>query len=532
MVLAERLRRWLRRAASEPVETSERDYMPKLVPAPQLPAVAAGDDPSVGPSEFATALLTVARDGDRAARSTALDGLGTAPARWWLAVDTALRQRWWWAPRWSRGVAVDSLEGDHHTLTLVVAGCHHNGRIREAAVIRLADRQHPAALAVLALRACDWVAEVRQAARTVVAGWPALPDEPALTTLAELAFALTTRREGVWLAERVEEMLRDLPAPRLESLLSARDRRVRRAAYRAVIAAGRVGTDQLTRAAVRDHDLLIRTMCARAAVTAADPAQLQSLLASRTALVRAEALHAMIVRGDLAVAEAALTDRHRLVRNTAQAALRRAGSDPAEHYRRLAAQVPPEPSVIAGLGETGRPDDADVVARWLSHPRARGRVEAIRALRRLGMIEAAVLVPLLRDKSAAVTRQAVASLRRNIGAVDPTELRALLGESNPSHVRFASYRLLTGGDAWQRLATDLRLVDDPDPRLRGSSRADLSSWLDREAATVYRGPGRDRAAELDQLIERGRPILGEDKTRLLRFHAGLDTAAGRGQRGR
>jgi HEAT repeat protein len=184
-------------------------------------------------------------------------------------------------------------------------------------------------------------------------------------------------------------------------------------------------------------------MCAWAAVTAADPEQLHALLASRTALVRAEALHALIVRGDLAVAEAALTDRHPLVREVAQAALRRAGSDPAEHYRRLAAQVPLEPSVIAGLGETGGPDDADVVSRWLSHPRARGRVEAIRALRRLGMMGTAVVVPLLHDESASVTRQAVACLRRNVGAVDPTELRALLGQSNPSHVRFAGYRLLT-----------------------------------------------------------------------------------------
>jgi hypothetical protein len=526
MVLAERLRRWLRRAASEPVETGERDYLPELVATEQVRVVAGGVDPSVGLSEFATALLTVARDGDTAARNAALDALGAAAARWWLAVDDALRQRWWWAPRWSRSVAVDLVDGELDMLRLVVAGCHHSGRIREAVVVRLADRQHPAAVAVLALRACDWVAEVRQAARTVVAGWPSPPDGPALTTLAELAFALATRREGAWLAERVDEMLRDLPEQRLEPLLSARDRRVRRAAYRVAIAAGRLGIDRLTRAAVRDHDLPIRTMCARVAVAAAaDPGQLQALLASRTALVRAEALHALIVGGDLAVAEAALTDRHPLVREIAQEALRRAGSDPAEHYRRLAAQVPPEPSVIAGLGETGGPDDAAVVARWLSHPRARGRVEAIRALRRLGMVAPAVLVPLLRDESAAVTRQAVATLRRNVGAVDPRELRALLGPSNPSHVRFAGYRLLTGGDVWQRVATDLRLIDDPDQRLRVSSRADLATWLEREAATTYRGPGRDRAAEIDHLIEQVRPILGEDKARLLRFHAGLSSTA-------
>lgn len=524
MVLAERLRWWLRRAASEQVETGERDYLPEFGTTEPFLVAAGGADPGVGPSEFATALLTVARDGDAAAHGAALDALGRAAARWWLAVDESLRQRWWWAPQWSRSIAVDLVDGDLDTLRLVVAGCHYDGRMREAAVLRLADRQHPAAVGVLALRACDWVAEVRQAARSVVAGWPSPPDGTSLTVLAEMALALDVRREGVWLAQRVEEMLRDLPVQRLEPLLSARDRRVRRAAYRAAIAAGRLGLDRLMSAAVRESDLPIRAMCARVAVTAADPVQLRALLGSRTALVRAEALQALIARGDLAVAEMALTDRHPLVREISQSTLRRGGSDPADRYRRLATRVPAEPSVIAGLGETGGPDDAELVARELAHPRARGRVEAIRALRRLGVAKSAALVPLLHDDSAAVTRQVVATLRRNAEAVDPDELRTLLGTMNPSHVRFAGYRLLTDGDAWQRLATDLELVDDTDEQLRVTARADLATWLDHEAATAYHGPSRERAAELDRLIELARPILGEGRTRQLRFHAGLATA--------
>lgn len=42
-----------------------------------------------------------------------------------------------------------------------------------------------------------------------------------------------------------------------------------------------------------------------------------------------------------------------------------------------------------------------------------------------------------------------------------------------------------------------------------------------EPAMIYHGPSRDRAAELDKLIEGARPILGEHKVRLLRFQAGL-----------
>jgi hypothetical protein len=92
----------------------------------------------------------------------------------------------------------------------------------------------------------------------------------------------------------------------------------------------------------------------------------------------------------------------------------------------------------------------------------------------------------------------VATLRRNAEAVGPDVLRTLLGTTNPSHVRFAGYRLLTGGDAWQRLATDLELLDDTDERLRVTARADLATWLEHEAATTYHGPSRERAAELDR----------------------------------
>ncbi len=543
--MGRRLRRWLRRPAVAAASDGwgEQDHLPAPATTERVLAAAGGADPNVGPAEFATALLIVARDGDPALRAAVVAALGTAGAPWWLAVDQALRQRWWWAPAWSRRLAADLADGEVDELRLVVAGCHHDGRIREAAVVRLADCEHPAAVAVLALRACDWVAEVRSRARSVVEGWPSPSGGPALSTLAELAFALRGRRAGGWLAQRVDQVLRDLPAQRLDPLLSARDRGTRRAAYRAAIAAGQLSLDRLTTAAIREGDLPIRTMCARAAVrAAAGPAHLHAMLASRTALVRAEALQALIVTGDLDVAEAALADRHPLVRGIAQAAVRRTGGDPAEHYRRLAARQAPELGVIAGLevtgelgvvaglGETGVADDADVVARWLAHPRARVRAEAIRALRRLGVTRPAELVPMLRDESPAVARQAVASLQGQIGAVAPAVLEGLLDADNPPSLRLAGYRLLIAGDAWQRLATNLRLLGDADERLRASARADVTAWLVREAAATFHEPSRERAAELAGLIEAARPILGDHRAQVLRFHAGLDVLSTRDRR--
>jgi hypothetical protein len=121
-------------------------------------------------AEFSAGLLTVGRDGEPGTRAVAVDTLGSAKARWWLAVDEALREQWWSAPRWSRSLAADLADGEVELLHLVIAGCHRDGRIREAAVAHLADHAHPAALAVLTLRTLDWVAEVRQRARRAVEG--------------------------------------------------------------------------------------------------------------------------------------------------------------------------------------------------------------------------------------------------------------------------------------------------------------------------------------------------------------------------
>jgi hypothetical protein len=523
--LGSALRRWLRNMGAGTSGSPERDYLPELPPVEWRRTGAGGLDRGVSPAQFASGLLTVARDGEPDMRAAAMDALGSADARWWLAVDGMLREQWWSAPRWSRGLAADLADGEVELLHLVVAGCHRDGRIREAAVAHLADHAHPAALTVLAIRTVDWVAEVRQRARSAVQ--VRLSSSPgSLARLAEMAFALRGRGEGAWLAERVEGVLGELPLDGLEPLLIARDRRTRRAAYRAAATGGRLSLRRLTTAAMKDDDLTIRALCARAAVeSATSPAQLRGLLVSRTALVRAEALQAVTAVGDLETAEVALPDRHPLVRAIAQAALRRSGADPAESYRLLTASEPPAPGAIAGLGETGEVEDARLVRRWLAHPRARGRAEAVRALRRLGVTPSAELVPLLRDESGAVTRQVVAALRQDLGILDPGMLQALLGPGNPPHVRFAGHRLLTAGNAWQRLITNLRLIDDPDDRLRGSARADLTAWLDRQAATTYHGPSREQAAELDKLIEHARPILDEQKVRLLRFHAGLPQQA-------
>ncbi|MBC6449489.1 hypothetical protein GPZ80_20195 [Actinokineospora sp. HBU206404] len=244
-----------------------------------------------------------------------------------------------------------------------------------------------------------------------------------------------------------------------------------------------------------------------------DPDVTRLLLSNRTAGVRAEAVHALGLAGEVDPAEAALTDRSGLVRATAQAVLRRAGRDPAAAYRALLA-VPPTAEGIAGLGETGA--DAKSLYPYLSHPTARVRVETVRALRRLGDTPVDRLAPMLADPSPPVTRQVVLSLRGR--ELDMSFLLRHLGVDHPRHIRFAAYLLLVARDTWTRIETDLALLEDA--FLGGQARSDVLSWLRNSSATSYLTPTVERITRVDALL-RVSTTLGEHHVSLLRFHMGL-----------
>lgn len=153
--LGKRLRCWLRRAADTPAEAAFPDHLPDLPTPAWLTTAAAGSDNATGSGDIASALLAVAHSGEPALRRVAVEALSRGSARWWIALDETLRQRWWWVPQWSSELTGALADGELDDLCLFVAGCHHDGRIREAAVAHLAGRPSAAAVAVLALRTGD-----------------------------------------------------------------------------------------------------------------------------------------------------------------------------------------------------------------------------------------------------------------------------------------------------------------------------------------------------------------------------------------
>lgn len=127
---------------------------------------------------------------------------------------------------------------------------------------------------------------------------------------------------------------------------------------------------------------------------------------------------------------------------------------------------------------------------------------------------------MLTDSSPAVVRSATAVLRSHPELVAVERLSELLSRNQPLHVRHAAFRLLIARGTWIRIETDLTLLTDPDYQLRTRSGADLTNWLQREAATAYELPPASTRDRLGTLIDGVEPHIGSRRARLLRWHLG------------
>ncbi len=450
--------------------------------------------------------------------------LVSADPRRWVEFDASVRNSWWPPGRRSSQAAGELLAGDQGPVDLLIAACHGSGYVREATVRQLADRELPSVLPILALRAADWVRQVREPARALCLRHLERAPSTTCAVLAPVAFAVRDRQFGDWLATELEHRFRQSAPDVLADGLRARDRRTRRVAHRIALATGRLTVEEIVRVALTDDDIAIRRRCGETAIRqargTADESVARRLLGSRTSAVRADALSELAAAGHLEPSYSALADRSPIVRATAQTMVRRAGDDPAARYRALAAGGV-EPSVVAGLGETGTSADVPVLRDCLGHHSARVRAEAVRALRRLGDTAADVLMPVLADPAPRVTRQVVRSLLAGSDALDTARLAELAAPGGSRSVRMAATRLLGASDVWLRVAGALRLVGDPDPAMHRHGLTDLRTWLAEGASTAYSRPDQRTTDDLRALITQAEPMIGADTARVIRFHAGI-----------
>jgi hypothetical protein len=197
------------------------------------------------------------------------------------------------------------------------------------------------------------------------------------------------------------------------------------------------------------------------------------------------------------------------------------GTDPLAAYRANVTGHEPTPGAIAGLAETGGPTDASLLHPLLAHSQAKIRAAAIRGLVRLDTITPDRLIPLLRDPSPSVVREAATALRPSHQRL-PAELAWDLLADPRSACRRAGYRLLRPRDSYSWLRAALLLATDPDQDLARHARADTTRTARDATRSAWRSSPppilsvtTTQHAELVGLVQHAASMLGDDTTGLL-----------------
>jgi len=487
------------------------------------PASALDEIVASGELEAALGLLTLGVAGTPHYREplfAALDRLvrpATASALVQLEMRARTLSEWrreGWA--WSRDVTPErarSLPASPASMA-GIASLHNSGYVREAAVQVLLASDDPLAVAFLLIRANDWVAPVRSAARrgleAHLSRGGATPFVPYLELVDRLVRA--GRNDLRPLADAI---LAAIAAPDSSAALSSgcgsESRFVRRRCYEIAFSARTFDLRPLILAGFEDADPVVRILAAKGAATALSWEELEPLvgvmLARPTPACRYSALDALWRHRGVEsrpVQERFALDPHSHVRGTARWFLKTLpGFDGRAFYRAaLGATEDARELVgaIGGLAEVGAPEDAAVVEPYLRHPRARVRAAAVSTLGAIGSDHhRESLIGMLSDPSARVCRASRQVLLRG-APVDPERLVFAALQSRHPHEQRAATDLAAMHDHWVAALLLLRIAHSREEAVVARAGSALLAWESRYNK-VFTQPSRRQSDEFVKLLD-------------------------------
>ncbi|MGW5569533.1 hypothetical protein ACWEWD_39810 [Streptomyces tendae] len=441
----------------------------------------------------------------------------------WLALDAAVREVAWYRPHplpgWERSAPPPAELTQLGESRLALALCHRDGRIRQEALFQSA--RYPGLLPLVVIRCTDWVEPVREHARRLLR--EALNVGSALD-LAPLILRVGRRDRGTFGVAALGRILRQASPGQLAVLFTDPDRIVRRFAYRLAIDGRLLRPVELARAAARDQDTVVQDLCATAALTAPRDEEsyegvLPPLLSARNPRVRSAGVTALRRAGRSEQAESFLSDRSALVRACARYVVRQQGGDPAAWYRERCTAPDDsglKPGAVIGLAECGNRTDAGLLRPLLAHPAAGVRARAVAGLRALDCADAKQMRPLLDDPAAEVVRETVTALLPSAKELPADWLLERTSSQRPRHVRVGVFRLLDAHGGIVALRTAVRLLEDPDVKLR--------TWAAQSVQRWHPSPDARRGdAEVGELLDRSRHLFSDFVLRRRKWEAGVES---------
>jgi hypothetical protein len=265
------------------------------------------------------------------------------------------------------------------------------------------------------------------------------------------------------------------------------------------------------RIGLANRDPVVRLRAARAAESL-EPAEFAALvplmLLDRFVAVRTLGVIFAEHAGEVALLRAAALDAAAIPRGIAASGLARRGIDVAALYRAaVEADGEVRLGAVAGLGERGVAGDAETVARFLGHRRARMRETAMVAYARLAPGDAApILARMLEDAAPSVSRAAMRQLEERRIWLDPATLEALHAPANPRHVRVHALRLMSRHGRWDGIIPVLRALCDGDARVAAAAERLLRRWLHLQHSQHAPASAEEHARFLDAFHQYGRCV--------------------------
>ncbi len=369
---------------------------------------------------------------------------------------------------------------------------HRSGYIRELAVSRLAENTSGASLSFLLLRLNDWVSPVYQAASTAVQARITPQYVDALVRNISLIFSLSnqTRQRHEALLSAITTLLKRPECDAaLQRGLAAKEKEDRRLCFRLLREANDARLPDSLPRMLADADPVIRQAAARCTRTALSESALRAVLPlmkqDASFSVRREVLYIYLERlpglASLQLREA-LLDTQATLRGIARYYLQQTNDfDVPAFYRQTLATSKLSPSTLRaavyGLGETGAPVDVSLILPYLSHPLARVRRAAVKAVSRLdGDNQINLLLAALTDVRPSVVHEAREALQPRLHLLEEDILWGIFRSETPFHIRQDVLRLFRALPKWDAISFLVMAAVDEDPQIQEQAAKHLQDW--------------------------------------------------------
>jgi len=355
------------------------------------------------PESLASLLQTLGRDRSKridamTARLSSLTNqerveLDLLARRWYHSGEE--RPLWWnLTPKDLEQIGALSTKGNPHLLGLT--SFHPSGRVREAALRKLGELQHPEALPYLLLRLNDWADPVVQLAQGLLPHVAAIQSGTSVLEHLDLVLKLqrsTRRNHAPWVDHFLDYLSQPEQGDALFQGLRSHSLPTRRLCFDLALKTGAIPGYALLEISQSEPDPIIRRKVQQAVLSQAQPEDRERILylalkdpvpsCRKSALEWLEKTKAPERESHC---REALLDRSRSVRETARWTLRQLGvNNLREPYLAALNSDKQTRQVVGihGLGEIGRKEDTTLVVPFVRSPIPSLRNAAITALGRL-----------------------------------------------------------------------------------------------------------------------------------------------------